>query len=799
MTAVLDLIARTAIVLSMAWLVTAVLRKQPASLRALVWTAAFGGLLAFPVFARVVPAWHLSVWQEAARVEVLERQPATPMHDEPLVREASLAADTSARRSSSMPDVAGSRSASDAASTTDAAPRAPIDWKALALMLSAAISLLLMIRIAASHRRLSRLLAAAEPAGSDWTTLVDALRPERGIRRAVAVRVTDAVNVPAIVGVFRPTLILPADADAWDASLRRAVVLHELAHVARWDALAQLAGQLACAIYWFNPLAWHGARRAAALRERASDDEVIRAGMPGPAYAERLLDLVRGAGAADRHLATVSMARPSRMRERVMAILDPVARREGVTMRKAAAVFIVSSCAVAAIAAAAPEPIESIVLKPASMAVNDVMSPVPPAAPEPASPESPAPPAAAVDIASQPSGLCGGEKAVNTHISLDDSKGGRGLRVKLSAPGCTVDVNSEGRFTFTDDFTDIGTIGDGGFFRVDVTQGGTRRQLEIESRGGTLQRTWRVDGRQAPYDAAARAWFAAFLIDLDRRTAIGIDVRLPHLLRRGGVNAVLDETALMAGDHARNAYYLRLAKTTTLSTADVTRVLQQAAKLTTSDHYANELVHAVASRGVTDPAQRAAITQILDGMESDHYVAESVQVLTATGRPSADEMNFLVRMLPKMKSDHYKTQVLTRVLKGATLTADQQAMLARAAAGVEGDHYASEFLRAIASHGAMAPAVRQSFLDAVRGIEGDHYRTETLSKLLEARDLSERELLGVVELARPMGDHYEAETLRKVVGHGGATARVREAAIAAAEQMSSHYRDEVLRSAGRER
>jgi hypothetical protein len=369
----------------------------------------------------------------------------------------------------------------------------------------------------------------------------------------------------------------------------------------------------------------------------------------------------------------------------------------------------------------------------------------------------------------------------------------------MSGSGCTIDLNATGRLVFNDDFTDISTLEGGGFFRLDVTDRGVRRQLDIESRNGSLTRTWRVDGREQPYDGAARAWFAGFLVDLDRRTAIGIDVRLPFLLRKGGVNAVLDETAHMTGDYARSAYYLGLAKAATLSTADVTRVLQQAAKAVKSDHYANEIVHAVAGRGLASDAQRAAVTELIGTMESDHYRAEAVQVLVASGRPGATEMDFLLRMLTRMESDHYKVQVLTKVLKGATLTSEQQAMLAGAAGDVESDHYATEFLKSVATTGALATGVRISYLESVRSIQSDHYRTEAMGKLLENTSVVEGELLAMVDLGAQMGDHYESELLRKILRHRAATDRVREAAMVAADRLSRHYREEVRRSAGRDR
>lgn len=774
MTVMIDVAVRALILLALAWGLTALLRRQPASLRAFVWTVAFAGIIALPFLARLVPSWEVSVWQQPLRFEA----PAPHIQPAPLIVPVAPAS----ARTFVSPMTTGATAPFKVEPSRTVSP----------LWMLALVSLVFLARIAASHVRIARLLARASPAGGTWTSLVNDVRAQRGIRRRVSIRVSEAVNVPAIVGVFRPTLLLPADAAGWDADLRCAVVLHELAHVARWDALAQLVEQIACAVYWFIPLVWHGARRAAALRERASDDEVIRAGMSGPDYARRLLDLVTTAGAADTRLAALAMARPSRMRERVMAILDPVARREGLTMRKMMVAVVMSCGAVVAIAAAAPVPSASLILRrPDVVATADTR---PPERRDAETAKAAQPQTRKVQTTLGP---CGSDATTHQHMS--GNRNGRAtLSIRLEGGGCKVDLSSEGRLTFTSDFTDIANIDDRGFFRLEVIGNGMRRELDIESRGGTLTRTWRVDGREQPYDEAARRWFAAFLIDLDRRTAIGVDVRLPHLLQQGGVNAVLDETGMMSSDHARNVYYTRLIKSATLSSNDVARVLQQAAQLTHSDHYAHELIRAFAPRGLSEPAQRAGVTALIDSMESDHYIAESVDALVASGKPSGAEMDFMVRVLGRMKSDHYKTQVLTKVLTGATLTAEQQARLAQSAADIESDHYASEFLRRVIRARGAAAAVRQSFLESTRSIQSDHYRTETLAAMLEQSGLAEAELLQIVELAKPMSDHYESETLRKVARHSSANDRVRAAVVSSAEQLSRHYREEVLRSAGRD-
>jgi beta-lactamase regulating signal transducer with metallopeptidase domain len=84
---------------------------------------------------------------------------------------------------------------------------------------------------------------------------------------APRVHVGDERMMPMVWGLFRPVLLLPAVPHAGRRRLE-AVLLHELAHVRRRDALTQLVAELARAVYWFNPLVWIAARQMYLERSR---------------------------------------------------------------------------------------------------------------------------------------------------------------------------------------------------------------------------------------------------------------------------------------------------------------------------------------------------------------------------------------------------------------------------------------------------------------------------------------------------------------------------------------------------
>lgn len=155
-----------------------------------------------------------------------------------------------------------------------------------------------------------------------------------GARGDFFVRISADVDTPFTVGARKAIVFLPSDAPTWDAERLGIVLVHELAHVARFDYVSQLIATTACAVYWFNPIVWLAAARLRAEAEQAADDRVLAAGIDGVTYASHLLELARpnGAGHASAAVA-VSMARSNRLERRFHAMLDSTRRRGTVPLR----------------------------------------------------------------------------------------------------------------------------------------------------------------------------------------------------------------------------------------------------------------------------------------------------------------------------------------------------------------------------------------------------------------------------------------------------------------------------------
>jgi Zn-dependent protease with chaperone function len=149
------------------------------------------------------------------------------------------------------------------------------------------------------------------------------LRGENGTRR-VELCTSENVRVPTAVGLTKAVVILPEWVleELSQAELDQ-VVLHELAHLRRWDDWTNLAQQIVKAFFFFHPAVWWMDKKLAFEREMACDDAVLAETASARAYAECLAHLAeRSLVHRSLALAQAALGRVSQISRRVAQILD---------------------------------------------------------------------------------------------------------------------------------------------------------------------------------------------------------------------------------------------------------------------------------------------------------------------------------------------------------------------------------------------------------------------------------------------------------------------------------------------
>ena len=113
-----------------------------------------------------------------------------------------------------------------------------------------------------------------------------------GLQKEILVYCSNVLPAPVTFGLIHPRIVVPAGIESMLPSDQlRAVIQHEMAHIARRDLWIGLLQQVAQIVYWWNPLVSLANRQLADLREQICDDIAIRE-LPEPdTYAATLLNI----------------------------------------------------------------------------------------------------------------------------------------------------------------------------------------------------------------------------------------------------------------------------------------------------------------------------------------------------------------------------------------------------------------------------------------------------------------------------------------------------------------------------
>lgn len=145
-----------------------------------------------------------------------------------------------------------------------------------------------LLRLIVDTYQVRRLVESSVRANDSIVARVGLLASKLGIASPV-VLINSTVGGPFVTGFARGTLVLPANmghGDEWNA-----LVMHELAHVARRDLRHNVWLQIAGCVLWFHPTVWLLSREAVERREEACDDMCVSHSGNALALAKALVNL----------------------------------------------------------------------------------------------------------------------------------------------------------------------------------------------------------------------------------------------------------------------------------------------------------------------------------------------------------------------------------------------------------------------------------------------------------------------------------------------------------------------------
>ncbi len=128
-----------------------------------------------------------------------------------------------------------------------------------------------------------------KPIGQELHERCMALQRRMGLDRVIRYCECHRLDAPAVLGWFRPIVLLPMRAlTGMDEQQIEAVIAHELAHIRRLDCFVNLFQIAVETLLFYHPAVWWVSQRVRAERENCCDDEAISICGDAVVYARAL-------------------------------------------------------------------------------------------------------------------------------------------------------------------------------------------------------------------------------------------------------------------------------------------------------------------------------------------------------------------------------------------------------------------------------------------------------------------------------------------------------------------------------
>jgi len=749
----LDAALKGTILIAAAALAAYLLRSHSAAARHAAWTAAVVGHLALPAVTLLVPAWRLPFLPAPPWLESSTPRTVTESSSEPAqlsVSSAQPAVQNSPASISTKPTAA--------VPTVRAAQSFPLTGISLVAALWIAGLVIVLLRLALGTMQVGKLARrGSRVIDGAWLSLAQRVAGVLGINRPLTLLHGDRLGIPVTWGIIYPAVLLPPDAEEWPEERRRFVLVHEMAHVKRFDALTQLAAQIAIAIFWFDPLIWLAAHQMRVEREHACDDYVLRDGTKPSLYAGELLEMVRNLGTPEHEraapaFAALAMARRSEFEGRMLAILDPKLDRHTLDRRSTLVTAAIVALLVIPLAALRPfeQPRQS---QPTLQVATNKKTPTP--APDTKTPRS----CDELDL--------NNPKSTSTHINVnnDDETGALSLWYLASRPGRCTEGRILGRTKLSTDETRLLALSPGGVARFREVQDGIDRSIIVMPDANGLSYVARVNGRIVDVDASVMSWFSKIMPEVLRESAVDAAQRVARLRSAGGVDNVLHTIAQIRTPTSKAAHYEALLAADDFNQNEVDRIARAAGRdLASSPTDLKRII------GLMSPLRHSS------GKYPSSEARAAIQQSVETAIQNA-------------KSTSEKTSLLTQYAMGGDSDAIMMAL--EGAKDLTSDTDKSTFLKTVAATALTLrnPDVRRAYFDVVATLNSD---TDRKTVLLAAVPYGHANPAVTLDVINGTG-HFSSSTDQADVLISVATQRLltspalSKAYMAAAKKLTSSY------------
>jgi beta-lactamase regulating signal transducer with metallopeptidase domain len=660
------------------------------------------------------------------------------------------------------------------------------------------------------------------PAAERWNAIASRLSRRLHIARPVRLLQSTLVDVPTVIGWFKPVVLLPASTLAGLAPDQlEAILAHELAHIRRHDYLVNLLQTVVETLLFYHPAVWWLSKRIRAERENCCDDLAVGLCGDPVTYARALADLeeLRGAGGG-----LVMAANGGSLVQRISRLLGAPthAGRAPGWLAGGATIVLMSGIAASAVGTdafqwstvgVAASASSSVAVSPSQPASNpdpripnpgsripDPESRVGSAEPGTPNPESriPDPESRIPDPESRVATAEPGTPNSEPRVPNPERQPHRTF--SWSNDGEKLQVTYDGEAEFTDDDADVKSMSPGALLRIKDGWLFPSHTVEfsLDDTGNIRRRYW-AGMSERPFDPEGRQWIAAMLPRFIRQTGIGAPARVARILKAKGTAGVLAEIGLIEGSFGKKVYFTELLKAAPLDSAAVRQVLAQASREIDSDFELATLLIDSSDRLMVDEPSRQAYFEAARTIDSDFEMRRVFSSALKRGGLSPAALAALLAASRNVDSDFEEASLLVDVAKSQPLDSTTGPLFFSALATVGSDFEHRRVLDALAERQDLTPETTVAMLGSSTSVQSDFEAASFLVGVAGRQPIEGTMRAPFFRAAESIGSSFErGRVLQAVMARADASPDTVVAALRSAAGMDSGFeRSNVLIAAAR--
>lgn len=590
------------------------------------------------------------------------------------------------------------------------------------------VVLMMVVRMY-QYLQLSRLMAHNEPL-LDVVLLsgLASLKAKAGVKDDVRLYSTDVLTSPIVLN--QREIILPdVFVTRYSSQQQQAALAHELAHIKRNDVAWQKVFVLFDILFFFQPLNRMLRKKLNQMVEQRADDMASQ-WTRNPKALAQALSVAAQQQLGNRHSQWVLAMKceKSNLLLRVENLL-----KEGAEKTRIYAIVGLSML-FSAIAIAGP-------------GVTTSAS---------ASYTAAEPKQALATTSVKPSRLDTNKQSKLHHSfsfqEIEDDHGVGQITISHSTDDTHWKLSSElkGKIRFNDEETKILYFPENSELEVKIDDGRDKRRLLISRDNGETEYRYYLNRKKRDI-AEDPQWMAQFIPQLLRATGWNAQERVHKIYAKGGLNAVLDEIALMTAEHAKAKYLMLIPHLQVLVTQDINQVFEATAVIR-SDYEKSKTLSFLLQNikpdgidGYTDENWQTLLTATND-IESD-FEMKKVMYAVAMTIPQRDAlMTEAFKAMQSIQSDFELGELLSELVTNRPLEEPQFQDMLMLSTAIESDFELAELLVHIVKQVGLPGRTVNDWLESAKTIQSDFELARTL-KALTATRMTEGALVNTIHLA----------------------------------------------------